>query len=344
MKAVGSRSAGGPDTLTLEECPDPVPGLDEIVIDVVACGVNFPDLLLIQDLYQVKPQRPFSPGSEVAGIVSAVGPGVSAFVVGDRVIGRSGWGGMAERIVIGADRCTRIPSDMPFATAAAFLFTYATAYYALHTRAALKPAETVLVLGAAGGLGVAAIEIAKAQGARVIAAASSEAKLAFARSKGADASVLYPAEATDKAALIEIGKRFSQAVGTRGADIVFDPVGGAYAEQALRAVAEGARYLVLGFTAGIPRVPFNLPLLKNCDILGVNWRTFILSERERSERNHDALFALYQQGAIKPAITETYPLAKAARAIARLADRTILGKIVVLIGEHQDKRGLEQAR
>ncbi|KIZ37884.1 NADPH:quinone oxidoreductase family protein, partial [Rhodopseudomonas palustris] len=301
------------------------------VISVAACGVNFPDLLFIQDLYQVRAPRPFSPGAEVAGVVSEVGQGVTAPRVGDRVIGRSGWGGMAEKVVVAADRCTPIPDEMPFDHAAAFIFTYATAYYALHTRAKLGAGETVLVLGASGGLGAAAVEIAKALGARVIAAASTAAKLSFALSKGADAGLIYPARAEDKSDLKALGELFKEQLGQHGADVIFDPVGGPYAEQALRCAAENARYLVLGFTAGIPRVPLNLALLKSCDIMGINWRTFVMSETMKSDENHHQLFELYKAGKIRPAITETFELKEAAKALARLADRTVMGKMIVLM-------------
>ena len=334
MKAIISHVAGGPEALVYEEVTDPVPRAGEVLISVAACGVNFPDLLFIQDLYQVKAPRPFSPGAEVAGVVTQVGEGVSGFKVGDRVIGRSGWGGMAEKIVLPARGCTHIPDEMPFRHAAAFIFTYASAYYALHTRAKLGTGEAVLILGASGGLGIAAIEIAKAQGARVIAAASSDEKLAFALSKGADAGLVYPARVEDKAELEVLGKLFRERLGKHGADVIFDPVGGIYAEQALRVAAEHARYLVLGFTAGIPRVPLNLPLLKSCDILGINWRTFVLSEFAQSDQNHSELLDLYKAGKIQPAITQTFELKDAAKAIARLADRTIMGKIVVTMPEY----------
>ncbi|MFV0282086.1 MAG: NADPH:quinone oxidoreductase family protein [Rhodoblastus sp.] len=330
MKAIVSHTPGGPDTLVYEDVPEPSAGPSEVVISVAACGVNFPDLLFIQDLYQIKAPRPFSPGAEVAGVISQVGEGVAALRVGDRVIGRSGWGGMAEKIRLPADRCAKIPESMTFQHASAFFFTYATAYYALHTRARLKAKETTLILGASGGLGIAAIEIAKAHGARVIAAASSEEKLSFAFTKGADAGFVYPACVNDKSELKVVGKLFKEQLGKYGADVIFDPVGGVYAEQALRAIAEHGRYLVLGFTAGIPHIPLNLPLLKCCDIMGINWRTFVLSEAAASEENQRRLFELYEAGKVRPAITQTFELRDAAKAISRLADRTIMGKIVVV--------------
>lgn len=336
MKAIISHSAGGPETLSYEEVADPVAGAGEVLIKVAACGINFPDLLFIQDLYQVKAPRPFSPGAEVAGVILQVGEGVSGLRVGDRVIGRSGWGGMAEMIALPARACTQIPKEMPFEQAAAFIFTYATAYYALHTRARLRSGETVLILGASGGLGIAAIEIAKAQGARVIAAASTEEKLSFAIDKGADAGFVYPTRADTKAELEALGRLFKEQIGKHGADVIFDPVGGIYAEQALRVAAEHARYLVLGFTAGIPRVSLNLPLLASCDILGINWRTFVLSEFEQSSQNHRELFELYKAGKIRPAITQMFELKDAAKAIARLADRTIMGKIIVVMPEREE--------
>lgn len=325
-----SRRPGGPETLLLEDVPDPQIGSGQILISIAACGVNFPDLLLIQDLYQAKPPRPFAPGAEIAGVVIDVGQDVQSFKIGDHVIGRCGWGGMAEKIALDAVRCTRISKSMPFDHAAAFLFTYATSYFALITRAHLRAGETVLVLGASGGVGIAAIQIAKAFGARVIAAVSSESKLAFARAHGADDGLVYPPSMESSGAR-ELSRSLKAIVGSRGPDVVFDPVGGQIAEPALRVMADGGRYLVLGFTAGIPSIPLNLPLLKSCDILGVNWRTLVLSHPEINEANQKELFELYERGLIAPIVTETFPLSRAADAIAKLHDRSAMGKMVIRV-------------
>ncbi|MCF2522469.1 NADPH:quinone oxidoreductase family protein [Bradyrhizobium sp. G127] len=330
MQALLSRCPGGPETLLLEDVPDPQMGSGQILISIAACGVNFPDLLLIQDLYQAKPPRPFAPGAEVAGVVTDVGRDVQGFKVGDRVIGRCGWGGMAEKIALEPERCTHIPKSMPFEHAAAFLFTHATSYYALVTRAQLRPGETVLVLGAAGGVGIAAVQIAKALGARVIAAVSSEDKLAFARAHGADDGLIY-SSAMDTSDARDFSRSLKTIVGSNGANVVFDPVGGPISEPALRVTVEGGRYLVLGFTAGIPRVPLNLPLLKSCDILGVNWRTLVLSHPEINEANQQELFRLYNRGLIAPIVTETFPLELAADAISKLQNRGAMGKMVIKV-------------
>lgn len=324
-----SHGPGGPETLRLETLPDPVPGAGQLLVSIAACGVNFPDLLMIQDLYQVKAPRPFSPGAEIAGTVAAVGDGVHDFKVGDRVAGRCGTGGMAEMIALDAGRCTRIPDAMPFTDAAAFQFTYETAYYALVTRARLKPSETVLVLGAAGGIGSASIQVAKALGARVVAAVSSEEKLAFARSLGADDGLVYQTNGEAVDSRKEIAKAMKSAVGPTGADIVVDPVGGFAAEPAMRSAADGGRYLVLGFTAGIAAMPMNLPLLKSCDLMGINWRTFTLEQPAQAAENRRQLLQLYAAGDIVPAVSTVYPLDAGAAAIAAFADRNVKGKIVV---------------
>jgi NADPH2:quinone reductase len=226
MKAMLSREPGGPETLTLAEVPDPVPGPGEVLIRVKACGVNYPDLLVIQDKYQFKPPRPFAPGGEVSGVVEAIGPEVTALKPGDRVIGSAGSGGMAEKLVLPAGRCTPIPDAMPYDEAAAFILTYGTSYHALKQRAALRPGETLLVLGAAGGVGIAAVELGRAMGARVVAAVSSEEKLAFARSCGAETGVVYPAGPFDKDGSKALAGLFKGACGEHGADVIYDPVGG----------------------------------------------------------------------------------------------------------------------
>ena len=326
MRALLSKAPGGPDTLVLEEVPDPRPAAGEVVIRVGACGVNFPDVLIIEDKYQHRPERPFSPGAEVAGTVEAVGPGVEGFAPGDRVIGSLMHGGMAERAAVAAERCTPIPDAMPFEEAAAFLMTYGTSYHALKDRAALRTGETLLVLGAAGGVGLAAVELGRAMGAQVIAAASSEEKVALARSRGADHGVVYPAEIADRRALADL---FKAACGAEGANVVYDPVGGDYSEAALRAIAWEGRHLVVGFPAGIPKLPLNLPLLKSCQVVGVSLGGFWRRDPVANAANNRELVALYEAGTIRPHVSARYPLERASEAIAHLAARAAQGKIVV---------------
>jgi NADPH2:quinone reductase len=333
MKALLSTAAGGPETLVLADLPEPEVGPGDVLIDVKAVGVNFPDSLIIQDKYQFKPPRPFAPGGEVSGVVAAVGPAVTTFKPGDRVLGSAGWGGMAERIALNAGRCMKIPEEMPFDEASAFLMTYGTSQYALKQRAALKPGETLLILGAAGGVGVAATELGKAMGARVIAAVSTQEKADFAKACGADDAILYPArlDETDKAATKALADAFKQA-GGGGVDVVYDAVGGAYAECALRAMNWEGRFLVIGFPAGIPKIPLNLTLLKNCQIVGVFWGAFTAREPEAHEANIAELFRLYLDGKIRPRVSAHFPLENGADAIRWLADRKATGKIVVTVG------------
>lgn len=332
MKAVLSKTRGGPDALSVEEVPgsrDPQEG--EIRIAVRAVGINFPDLLIIEDRYQFKPERPFSPGAEVAGIVEATGPQVHGLRPGDRVLAMTGWGGMAEELTVEAWRCAKLPDAMPFEEAAAFLMTYGTSYHALRDRAALKSGETLLVLGAAGGVGLAAVELGKAIGARVIAAASSQEKLAVALKRGAADGLVYPPGALDNTAQRELSGRLKAICGQSGADVIYDPVGGDYAEPALRTIAWEGRYLVIGFPAGIPRLPLNLPLLKACDIRGVFWGAAIERNPQRHSEAVDELFELYLNGSIKPHIHRIFPLEQAAEALKELASRKAAGKIVVTV-------------
>lgn len=252
MKAVLSRAVGGPETLTFEEIADPTAGKGEVVVRVAACGVNYPDALIIEDRYQFKPERPFSPGGEVAGVVESVGEGVKHVKAGDRVLAFCGWGGFAEKVRVEARRCMTIPDAMPFEDAAALLMTYGTTYYALKDRAALKPGETLLVLGAAGGVGSAAIELGKAMGARVIAAASSDEKIAAAKDWGADDGIVYPRGPFDRDGQKKLADLFKGACGETGANVIYDAVGGDYTEASLRAIAWEGRHLVIGFPAGIP--------------------------------------------------------------------------------------------
>ncbi|MGP9814237.1 NADPH:quinone oxidoreductase family protein [Rhodopseudomonas sp. NSM] len=328
MRALMSCEPGGPDTLRLLDVPEPVAGPGQLLIAVKACGVNYPDLLMIQDLYQVKTPRPFAPGAEIAGVVTALGEGVTDFRIGDRVAARIGTGGMVEAVAVDVVRCAPIPDGMSFVDAAVMQFTFETALYALRNRAGLQPGETVLVLGAGGGVGIAAVQVARIMGARVIAAASSEEKLAFARDHGAADGVLYPASAPSDRK--EIGERLKAALG-KGADVVIDPVGGWLAETAIRCAADGGRYVVLGFTAGIPALPLNLPLLKNCDVLGVNWRTFSLTQPGALRANKAELERWYGQGLLSSGVTAHFPLEQGGIAIEGLAARSAVGKRVVVL-------------
>lgn len=330
MMAWVSHGAGGPQTLVLEERAVSAPAEGELLVRVQAVGINFPDGLLIRDQYQIKPTRPFVPGSEFCGVVEALGPGVTAFRPGDVVIGRCGWGALAERVTLSQARCVRIPSGLPIAEAAAFLFTYATAYHALHDAGRLQPGESLLVLGAAGGVGSAAIEVGRALGATVLAAASTQERLAFALTLGASAGLVYDAALQAGEGQKGLASQL-KALMPAGANVVLDPVGGTYTEPALRSLAPGGRHLVVGFTAGIPRVPLNLALLKRSHIIGVDWRMFVQEQPDENERNVQALLRLWQEGSIQPRVTESFPFSEAPLAIARLESRQVLGKIVVTL-------------
>ena len=331
MKAVLSKEVGGPETLVVEAIADPVPGAGEVLIKVAACAINFPDTLIIRDLYQFKPPRPFAPGGEISGTIEAIGEGVSGWQVGDRVISGIGNGGLQEKIVINAARLFRVPDGIDLVQASALLMTYGTTIHGLKDRGDIKPGETVLVLGAAGGVGLSAVELAKAYGARVVAAVSSEEKGEVARKAGADEVVIYPRAPFDKDQSKALAQQFKDAVGPNGADIVYDIVGGDYSEPALRAIAWEGRLLVVGFPAGIAKMPLNLTLLKSCDIRGVFWGAFVAREPERNARNIAELFDLWQAGKISPLISETYPLDRAGEAIAKLESRDAIGKLVVVM-------------
>jgi NADPH2:quinone reductase len=323
MKAVLCKAYGPPDSLVVEELPSPAPGRGEVLLAVRACGVNFPDVLIIQNKYQFKPPLPFSPGGEVAGIVKGLGEGVTGLAVGDRVIGSTGWGGFAEEVVLDAGRVIEIPDEMDFVTASAFLLTYGTSHHALKDRAQLRAGETLLVLGAAGGVGLAAVEIGKVMGARVIAAASTPEKLAVCREHGADELIDYARE--------DLKERVKQLTGGEGADVIYDPVGGAYSETALRATAWNGRFLVIGFAAGeIPKIPLNLVLLKGCQIVGVFWGAFTAREPARHRANVEELMAWYRAGKLEPHISATYPLERAAAALNDMAERRVMGKVVLV--------------
>jgi NADPH2:quinone reductase len=324
MKAVVCKAYGPPESLAVEEIESLMPGRNQVVVSVKACGVNFPDTLIIQGLYQFKPPPPFSPGAEVAGIVKAVGGGVETVKPGDRVICIAAYGGFAEEVLIDAAALIPMPDDMDFDIASAFVMTYGTSIHALKDRAHLQPGETLLVLGAAGGVGLAAVELGKAIGARVIAAASSEEKLAICRQHGADDTINYRDE--------DLKDRIKTLTSGQGVDVIVDPVGGSYSEPALRGMAWNGRYLVIGFTAGdIPRIPLNLPLLKGCSIVGVFWGSFNVRDPEHSRENLDELLGWLQDGTLSPHISARYPLERAADALNDIIQRRVTGKTVLMV-------------
>ena len=274
MRALLSKAPGGPETLVIDDLPDPVAGKGQVVVAVKACSINYPDVLIIEDKYQFKPPRPFAPGSEISGVIDSVGEGVTGWAPGDRVIATTGSGGLVEKVAINATSLFRLPEGRSFAEGASLLLTYGTTIHALLDRGHLAEGNTLLVLGAAGGVGLAAIELGKAFGAHVVAAVSSEEKAAVAKDAGADVTLVYPRAPFDKDQSKALADQFKAALGPGGADVIYDPVGGDYAEPALRAIGWEGRYLVVGFPAGIPRLPLNLTLLKSCDVCGVFWGAF----------------------------------------------------------------------
>ncbi|HEU0003120.1 MAG TPA: NADPH:quinone oxidoreductase family protein, partial [Ktedonobacteraceae bacterium] len=299
MKAVLCKAYGMPETLVIEEVAELKAGKGQVVVEVKACGVNFPDTLIIQGKYQFKPAMPFSPGSEVAGIIKEAGEGVTGLSVGDHVIASTGWGGFAEEVVVDSTKIIPMPAGLDFTIASAFVLTYGTSHHALKDRAQLQPGETLLVLGAAGGVGIAAIEIGKQLGARVIAAASSDEKLAVCRQHGASEVINYASE--------DLRERIKQITSGKGVDVIFDPVGGSYSEPALRSIAWKGRFLVVGFAGGeIPRIPLNLTLLKGCSIVGVFRGAFTEREPQRNQENLKELMNWLSQGILKPHISATY--------------------------------------
>jgi len=324
MKAVVCKEFGPPDSLRVEELPSPRAGAGEAVISVKAASVNFPDVLIIQNKYQFKPPLPFSPGSELAGVVKEVGAGVAGFKPGDKVIAFTTYGAFAEEVKTEAARLLPLPEGMDFVAGAAFLLTYATSDHALRDRGALRAGETLLVLGAAGGVGLAAIEIGKALGARVIACASSEDKLAVCREHGADATINYATE--------DLRERIKALTDGRGVDVVYDPVGGPYSEPAFRSLAWRGRLLVVGFAAGdIPKLPLNLMLLKGAAVVGVFWGDFARREPKQFADSVRQLGEWYRQGKLRPHVSQTFPLEKAADALNLMAARQVKGKVVLTI-------------
>ncbi|UWR24330.1 NADPH:quinone oxidoreductase family protein [Sulfitobacter sp. S190] len=330
MKAMLSVTTGGPQTLELTETETPTPRKNDVLIRVRAAGLNFPDTLIIRDLYQIKPPRPFAPGGEVAGDVIAVGENVSHIAAGDRVLALTGWGGFATHVLAEKEKVLKIPDAMPFDEAACFIFTYGTSHHALKDRALLKAGETVLILGAAGGVGVAAIELAKAAGATVIAAVSSDKKAAFCKECGADHAIVYPRDMNRDAQKAFSG-RIKEIAGKGGVDVVYDAVGGDYAEPAMRSLAWKGRYLVVGFPAGIPKIPLNLTLLKGSQIVGVFWGAAVAREPENHAENMAELFDLYREGHVKPKISARFKLDQAAEALELMQDRQVLGKVVLIV-------------
>jgi NADPH2:quinone reductase len=329
MKALLSRQVGGPEALTFEDIADPTPGPTQVLIAMRACGLNFPDALVIRDLYQVRPARPFAPGGEVAGIVLDVGRDVTHVRTGDRVLAMPGWGGLATRVVAEAASCVKIPDAMSFEHGATLLVTYGTVHYGLSRRARIRAGESLLVLGAGGGIGLAAVELGRACGARVIAAASTQAKVDVALARGASAGFVYPVgeAASDGKQLAQL---FKANCGAHGVDVICDPVGGIYAEPALRSMAWGGRYLVIGFAAGdIPRIPLNLPLLKGCDIQGVLYGVHAQRDPAAVQVEIEELISLYLAGAISPHVSARYSLSRGGEAIAAIAARQAVGKLVV---------------
>ena len=331
MRALISKEVGGPESLVLGELPDPTARKGWAVVDVKAVGVNYPDVLIIEDKYQFKPPRPFAPGSEVSGVVSAVGEGVTQVKVGDRVLGNAGWGGMAEKLAMDADKLVKIPDSMPYEDAAAFIMTYGTSHYALKERGRLQPGQTLLVLGAAGGVGLAAVELGRAMGARVVAACSTQEKVDLAKQHGADDGVVYPTGSLNREQSKALADAFKAALGPDGADVCYDGVGGDYCEPALRSMAWEGRYLVVGFPAGIPRPPLNLTLLKSSDIVGVFWGAWVGRNLKGFREEVDELMKWYSEGKIKPHVSATFPLERAGEAITHLAERRALGKVVVTL-------------
>jgi NADPH:quinone reductase len=331
MRALLSTHCGGPETLVMGKLAEPVAAPGTVVISVKACSINYPDTLMIVDLYQFKPERPFAPGGEVAGIVDAVGEGVEGFAIGDRVIGLCGNGGLTEKVAVQAFNCFKMPDAMSFEDGSAILLTYGTSAHALKDRGHIKAGDSVLVLGGAGGIGISAIELAKAYGARVAAGVSSEAKAEVARKAGADDVIVYPLQPLDKDASKALANAFKAAAGPNGFNIIYDTVGGDYSEPAVRSIAWEGKFLVVGFPAGIAKLPLNLTLLKSCDICGVFWGAFAARDPKRNSANISELFDFYANGKIKPVITEVFPLERAGEAIARLTDRKAVGKLVVAI-------------
>jgi NADPH2:quinone reductase len=323
MKAVLCKEWGPPESLVLEDIPAREPGPGQVRIRVRAASVNFPDVLIIQNKYQFKPERPFSPGSEAAGDVISVGEGVTHVKAGDRVLASTGHGSFAEEVIASAEKVVLLPPGLGYDVASAFMLTYGTSWHALTDRAALKAGETVLVLGAAGGVGISAIEIAKARGARVIAAASTEDKLAVCREHGADATINYETE--------DLREAIKRTTDGKGPDVIYDPVGGKYAEPAFRSIAWRGRYLVVGFANGqIPALPLNLMLLKGASVVGVFWGDYTRREPQANQEDVRQMMALLTQGKLRPHISATYRLDQVPQALLDMGARKVTGKVLIV--------------
>ena len=326
MKALLCKTLGPPEMLVVEEVPDPVPGPGQVLIAMRAAGVNFPDALLVQGKYQAKPPLPFVAGSELAGVVLAVGEGVTNARPGDRVIASCRMGAFAEKVIAPAAQIIPLPPGASFEVGASFTLAYGTSYHALKGRAALKAGETLLVLGAAGGVGLAAVQIGKALGARVIAAASTPEKLALCKANGADELIDYARE--------DLRERIKVLTAGKGPDVIYDPVGGRYAEPAFRSIAWGGRYLVIGFADGeIPSLPLNLPLLKGASIVGAFWGEFVARQLPDFQKDLAEMFALVARGQLRPHVSARVPLVEGARALRLLLDRQATGKVVITCGD-----------
>ncbi len=325
MKALVCRAFGSIESLTVDDMPDPSPLAGQVAVGVRACGVNFPDVLIVQGKYQFKPPLPFSPGGEVAGFVEAVGAGVEGFHVGDRVVAIAAWGGMAEKVAVDASQVLHMPDGVDFVTASCVCSAHGTTLYALRERARLRAGETLLVLGAAGGLGLSAVQLGKRLGARVIAAASTPEKLATCLRNGADLAIDYSRE--------DLKARVKELTGGAGADVIYDPVGGAYTEQALRAIAWDGRLLVIGFTAGeIPRIPVNLVLLKSCSVVGVYWGMALMRDPPHGRAILEEVLRSVKDGSLLPHVHVRVPLTRALDALRAIEERRVQGKAVVVVG------------
>ena len=330
MKALQCVEMGGPDKLEINEVESPsaIPG--HVVIDVKSGSINFPDVLMIQGLYQYQPPLPFTPGGESAGIISEIGEDVTKFKVGDKVFAMTGTGAFAEKILAHEGSCTLIPDSMDYDSAAALSMTYGTSLYALKQRANIQPGETLLVRGASGGVGIAAIELGKAMGAKVIAAASTQDKIDMCMAHGADEGFIYPSGNLDRDQQKQLSNKIKELTGGMGANVVYDPVGDSYAEPCLRATAWEGRYLVIGFAAGeIPKIPLNITLLKGCQIVGVFWGAWVGLFPDENKKNFDELFKLHAEGKINPEVSQRYALEDSAEAFSHLANRKAKGKVII---------------
>jgi NADPH2:quinone reductase len=330
MKALLCTHYGPPEEMELKDLPSPVPGKGQVLVAVKACGVNFPDVLMIQDKYQFRPPLPFPPGGEVAGIVKALGEGVTGINEGDRVCVSIGNAGFAQEAIADARRCIRIPENLDFAVASSFIVTYGTSYHALKDRAKLKAGETLVVLGAAGGVGLSAVEIGAAMGAKVVAGASTEEKVDLAMKHGAKDGFVYPSLPLSRDQQKALSETIKSKTGGQGADVLYDPIGDQYAEPALRAMNWEGRYLVIGFAAGeIPRVPLNLTLLKGCDVLGVFWGASTARDPKKAQDSLQEIVKWISEGRLHPHVSAKFPLAEGGKAIRMLMDRKAQGKVVV---------------